>query len=253
MPRIVSRFSCGVASAVATKFILSEYPPEQVTIYRAWIKEEHEDNDRFALDCEKWFNHPIHTVWNKKYQGSVIEVFRVNRYVGNGQMAAPCSRELKRIPLEAVSRPDDIMVLGYTYEEQDRADRFIDANNGRKILCPLIDRRLTKANCLAIVERAGIELPAMYKLRYNNNNCKCCIKGGMGYMNRQRKDFPEAFENLCQIQDILGPGSYIYRNRTTGERFSLRNLPPNAGRHNEPEISCGTHCLMQEGDLDDYK
>lgn len=110
---------------------------------------------------------------------------------------------------------------------------------------------LGKSDCLAMVERAGIRLPVMYQKGYNNNNCLTCPKGGEGYMNRQRIDFPEAYEELCQIQDLLGPGSYLFRDRKTGERISLRNLSPEAGRHDEPEISCSVHCMLAEQDLAD--
>lgn len=247
-PRIVSRFSCGAASAVATKLTLAEYPQERVVILRAWIKEEHEDNDRFAADCERWFEHPITTLRDEEYGASAVEVFRRVRYL-KGQLGAPCRRILKGDVLEAASLPNDIYVLGYTAEEQDRVDGFLDANNGRRILTPLIEKNLTKADCLAIVERAGIALPVMYLLGYNNNNCRCCVKGGEGYFNRQRLDFPEHYEALCQIQDTLGPGSYLFRDRKTGVRYSLRSLPPDKGRHDEPEISCSIHCMMAEQDF----
>ena len=47
MGRMVCQFSCGAASAVATKLILAAYPAEEVVIVNAFIKEEHEDNRRF--------------------------------------------------------------------------------------------------------------------------------------------------------------------------------------------------------------
>jgi hypothetical protein len=248
-PRIVSQFSCGAASAVATKLVLADYPPERVVILRAWIKEEHEDNDRFSADCERWFGHPIIVLRDEKYGASAIEVFRRNRYL-KGRLGAPCRQALKGDVLEAASLPDDIWVLGYTAEEEDRLDEFLDANNGRKVICPLIGRNLTKADCLAMVERAGIELPMMYRLGYNNNNCRCCVKGGEGYFNRQRIDFPEHFAALADVQESIGPGAYLFRDRKTGERYSLRNLPPGKGRHKEPEISCSVFCTMAEEDID---
>ena len=53
MSRMVCQFSCGAASAVATKLILAEYPPEQVVIVNAFIKEEHEDNLIAAVDGKR--------------------------------------------------------------------------------------------------------------------------------------------------------------------------------------------------------
>lgn len=246
--RIVSQFSCGAASAVATKLILADYPAERVAIHRAWIKEEHPDNDRFSSDCEHWFGHPITILLDEQYGASVIEVFKRKRYL-KGQMGAPCRKALKGDVLEAASLPNDIWVLGYTAEEENRLDEFLDANNGQQVLCPLIDRGLSKADCLAMLERAGIALPMMYRLGYNNNNCRCCVKGGEGYFNRQRIDFPEQFAALADVQESIGPGAYLFRDRETGERYSLRNLPPDKGRHTEPEISCSFACLMAEEDI----
>ena len=57
--RIVCHFSCGAASAVATKLALGLYGAGEIVIYNAFIEEEHEDNRRFLADCEKWFGHPI--------------------------------------------------------------------------------------------------------------------------------------------------------------------------------------------------
>ena len=151
--------------------------------------------------------------------------------------------------LDAYREPEDIMALGYTAEEYDRFNRFIDANNGLQVIAPLIDRGLTKADCLAMIERAGIELPMMYKLGFNNNNCIGCPKGGEGYWNKTREVFPAAFAQMVTIQEILGPGSYFFRNRHTGERIALKDLNPEAGRHDEPEIECSMHCLIAEKEI----
>jgi hypothetical protein len=248
-PRIVSRFSCGAASAVATKLVLGEYPAERVVILRAWIKEEHEDNDRFSADCERWFGHPVTVLRDEKYGASVIEVFKRKRYM-KGRFGAPCRKALKSDVLEAAGLPGDIWVLGYTAEETDRLDGFLDANNGQKVICPLIERNLMKADCLAMVERAGIALPAMYLLGYNNNNCRCCVKGGEGYFNRQRIDFPENFVALADVQEAIGPGAFLFRDRATGERYSLRDLPTDNGRHDEPDISCSFNCALAEQEFD---
>lgn len=187
-PRIVSHFSCGAASAVATKLVLQDYPTREIVILNAFIVEEHEDNQRFKADCQRWFDHPIVTVRDEIYGASVHEVWRRHQWI-IGHNFAKCSVALKKDVLNLHTLPNDIFVLGYTADEEARLDRFLDANNGRRVLTPLIDYRLTKADCLALVEKAGITLPAMYQLGFNNNNCIGCCKGGEGYMNRVRDIF----------------------------------------------------------------
>ena len=113
---------------------------------------------------------------------------------------APCTRALKKQVRQKFEEPTDRQVFGYTVEEQARLDRFIDANNNVDIWAPLIDKNLNKGDCLAMLQNAGIELPAMYKLGYNNNNCIGCVKGGMGYWNKIKIDFPEIFDRMAKLE-----------------------------------------------------
>ena len=57
---------------------------------------------------------------------------------------------------------------------------------------------------MGMLWKAGIEIPVMYKLGYNNNNCIGCVKGGMGYWNKVRKDFPEVFSEVAKIEREVG-------------------------------------------------
>ena len=93
--RIVCWFSCGAASAVATKLAIAQYGKENIVIARCIVREEHLDNDRFASDCEKWFGMPITNLINEKYDGSIYEVFRKKSYI-SGIAGAPCTFHLKR-------------------------------------------------------------------------------------------------------------------------------------------------------------
>lgn len=249
MSRTICQFSCGAASAVATKLVLSEPNIGDVHIINAYIKEEHPDNHRFLLDCQRWFGHPITVLVDQKYGASTHEVFRKRRFFGGARSAAPCSLSLKRELLDAYREPNDVMVLGYTVEESQRFDSFQDHYPEISVRCPLIEKNLTKADCLALVQRAGIELPMMYRLGYENANCIGCVKGGEGYWNKIRRDFPVQFEQMAVIQEMIGPGAYLFRNRKTDERLSLRELKPDAGRHNEPMPSCSFFCEMAEHEM----
>jgi len=242
--RIVCQFSCGAASAVATKLTLAKYgTTHDVQIVNAFIVQEHSDNRRFLADCEQWFGRRVTVLRDEKYGASTVEVFRRKQFM-KGRLGAPCSGALKRDVLNAWQEPGDVMVLGFTAEEEDRYDdireRFPNA------LAPLIEAGLSKGDCLAMVERAGIELPMMYRLGYSNANCIGCVKGGMGYWNKIRRDFPAEFEELAEAQEAIGEGANLFRDRHSDERFSLRELPPDAGRHDEPLPACSFFCEMAE-------
>jgi hypothetical protein len=246
MSRIVCQFSCGAASAVATKLAIATYG--SVEIINAFLVEEHADNRRFAAECEQWFGQPITTLRDEKDGASVVRVFRRKRFM-MGLRGAPCSQALKRDLLDKWKQPGDIMVFGYTAEEADRLDDFRDRNPDRPVIAPLIDAGLTKADCKAMVERAGMVLPLMYRLGYDNANCIGCVKGGEGYWRAIRVDFPDQFEAICLLQDEIGPGSWFLRYRSgprNGERFPLRELPAGQPRRNEALPSCSFFCEIAE-------
>lgn len=252
MQRIVCQFSCGAASAVATKIALSVYGPSRCVILNAFIKEEHPDNRRFSDDCERWFGVPIVNLRDTKYNASAIEVFETVGYI-KGPKGASCTSRIKRGLLRTFEQPTDMLVLGYTAEEEDRYDDWIEAWPDRKIVAPLIARGLTKEDCKAMIERAGIKLPAMYLLGYDNANCIGCVKGGLGYFRAVREDFPEQFERLAQAEDkvaaLHGENAYILRHRSgplKGLRFPLREIPAGKVHRGEPLPSCGLFCELAE-------
>jgi 3'-phosphoadenosine 5'-phosphosulfate sulfotransferase (PAPS reductase)/FAD synthetase len=242
MTRIVCWFSCGAASAVATKLSIADnanqYP---LVIVYTQVKEEHPDNERFLKDCEKWFGQEIIILKNESYDGSIFNVFEKNKYIV-GIHGAPCTKFLKKRVREDFEKPNDIQVFGYTIEEQDRFDRFIDANN-IDIAAPLIDNKLTKSDCLAMIKNANIELPEMYKLGYHNNNCIGCVKGGAGYWNKIRIDFPDHFERMAKLERTIGATI----TKSKGKRVYLDELPIDAGDYpKEPDIECSIFCTMAE-------
>lgn len=246
MGRIVSWFSCGAASAVATKLAIASGEP--VTVAYCEVKEEHPDNKRFLRDCEKWFGQDIIVLGNDKYDRSIYEVFERTRYL-KGVKGARCTGELKKAVRESFERHDDKQVFGYTVEEQGRVDRFIDANNDVHIWPILIEKGLAKQDCLAMLERASIELPEMYKLGYRNNNCIGCVKGEAGYWNKIRVDFPDVFERMAQMEEKLGRTVCKIYEGGEPKRIPLRELPADKGDYpKEQEIECGIFCHIAELD-----
>lgn len=242
--RVVAWFSCGVTSAVATKLALAKWG-DRVVIARIVLKGEHEDNDRFAADCERWFGRPIQNLSAKKYADhwGVIEG---ERYI-NGPAGAKCSGVLKRKVREDFQDFDDIQVFGFDADEeraQNRARDFRRHHPEVMVSTPLLDADLGKADCLAMVERAGIEIPVMYRLGYGNNNCIGCVKGGMGYWNKVRRDFPDAFDRMAKLERTIG--------RSCINGVFLDELDPARGRFSdEPRISCGITCFIAEQTLRD--
>jgi len=248
MSRTISWFSCGAASAVATKLALAE---SDVTIVYCEVVEEHPDNKRFLKDCEEWFGQEIIVLGNDKYDRSIYPVFNKTRWLA-GHAGARCTLELKKNVRKEYERPDDRQVFGYTVEEQNRVDRFIDANADVDIWPVLIDKGLTKSDCLAIIENAGIELPAMYKLGYKNNNCRGCVKAqSPAYWRKIERDFPDMFANMLEQEKKLG--AKICKMTIDGVpdvRIGLDEIPDHIiAKDDSPDIQCGIFCHLAEEEI----
>jgi len=247
--RVICRFSCGAASAVATKLAIQKY--ENVEIYYNDTGSEHPDNKRFMADCEKWFGQPIKVLRSNKYE-NIWEVFEKHKYLVN-RAGAPCTGQLKRIPGESVWRPGDIEIFGYTIEEKARLERFMEHNTEKIIECPLIDKHMDKADCLGMLERVGIDIPVMYKLGFRNNNCIGCVKArdSIDYWKRVRKHFPEIFERMAKLERKLG--FEINRISINGEKkpIFLDEIEEGDPKNADPKISCGLFCMVEADNLED--
>lgn len=237
LPRVLCHFSCGAPSAVATKLAIQKYGKERITIININIQEEHPDNQRFLKDCEEWFGMPVTTVQNEKYNGSIYEVFKQG-YL-KGIYGAPCTTQLKRKVRESFQCDDDIHVFGFTLDEEQRAQDFNDRNEALATEWILIEQGINRNDCLGILQGVGIEIPMMYKLGYNNNNCVGCVKGGMGYWNKIRKDFPDVFVRMSMVERDIGHA--ILKDKCGA--VWLDELDPNRGRmSDEPDIECSLIC-----------
>ena len=119
--RVVSWFSCGAASAVATKLAIQKYG-DAVEVFYTDTGSEHPDNHRFLSDCEKWFNLKITTLKSDKYS-NIWEVFEKKRFLCSPQ-GAPCTGAMKKEPANGIWKIGDVEVFGYTADEKHRLDRW---------------------------------------------------------------------------------------------------------------------------------
>lgn len=238
--RTICWFSCGAASAIATKIALNTYN-NCVIVYQD-TGSEHPDNKRFLKDCEEYFGQEIEIIKSKKYK-DIWEVFKKTRWLV-GVNGARCTSELKRkVAEDYLNHYEDREILGYTIEETTRTERFRNNNPERFIECPLIDRGYSKEDCFLALAKADIVLPKMYQLGFSNNNCIGCVKGQQGYWNHIRKHFPDVFERMSKVERKLDAA--INKTYVNGKRIRtfLDELPEDAGNiSKEPSIGCGLFC-----------
>lgn len=235
MPRVVSWFSCGVASAVATKMA------QPTTIAYCDTGAEHPDNERFLAECETWFGHPVTRLKSDKYKDT-WDVWEKERYL-SGVDGAKCTGVLKMALRLAFQRLDDVHVFGYTADgpDQARARRLRENYPELQIRTPLIDAGVTKAGCMAIVEKAGIELPIMYRLGFSCNNCIPCVKASApGYWALVRREFPQHFERMVCLSRGLG----VKLTRLEGERAYIDEIPADYPVSDPIQPNCDFLCQL---------
>jgi hypothetical protein len=230
---IVSYFSAGVSSAVATKLAIDQID----RIFYTHIDDQHPDTMRFVTECEGWFGKPVE-IWQSPYFKTVDEVCRYRKFLKNRNSGAPCTEKLKRDvrkQFEYDQKGNLRIVWGMDYTEKDRAEKIRRYMPEHEHLFPLIDQKITKEQAHEIMTASGIKRPAMYDLGYHNNNCIGCIKGGMGYWNKIRVDFPDVFAARARLERYIG--------YSITQGVFLDELRPEQGRHDPPITGdCGILC-----------
>jgi len=234
---VIAWWSGGVTSAVATKLALEKF--SEVQIYFCETNQHHSDNLRFKKDCEKWYGQKIHTLTNMKWVS--VEKVLDHGYI-NGPSGAYCTKLLKKDVRVAIEKLVNYthQIFGFEYEPRQikRAERFIEQYPKSNAVFPLLENQIDKLKSMQILLAANIELPAMYKLGYSNANCIGCVKGGMGYWNKIRQDFPDVFERTAKLERKAGHSSI--------NGVFLDELDPNRGRHESIELpECGIYCEVE--------
>ena len=241
MSRILAWFSRGAASAVATRLMIREHG-ERVVPVCCDTGAEDADNDRFQVDCERWFGRAVVMLRSTEYRDT-WDVWEKTRWLA-GINGARCTGELKVVPRLEFQRPDDIHVFGYTNDARDiqRARDLRARYFEMTIWTPLIDKGLDKAACLALVEGAGIALPVTYALGFPNANCMPCVKAtSPAYWALVRKHRPEHFARMATLARDLG----VRLCRLNGERAFIDDIPADHPTTNPIVPACDLLCAME--------
>lgn len=227
----VSWFSAGVSSFVASA--LSK--PDKI-IYID-IEDQHPDSMRFVKDCEKALGQKIEIL--KSRYGNVDNACRTFGFVASAY-GAKCTEVLKkrvRKEWESAQKEPLTYIWGMDLSEQSRAERLRETMSNVEHEFPLIEHKITKSDAHAICRIYGVKRPAMYDLGYSNNNCIGCVKGGMGYWNKIRVDFPDVFASRAKMERDIGHSCI--------KGVFLDELDPNRGRMSQEIMpECGIACEL---------
>ena len=242
-PQIAVWFSCGAASAVAARQTIDRYGDYyDVRVINSPIKEEDSDNQRFLLHVQDWPGVEIEFATNPKFPDqSAVSVWDKRKFM-SGTAGAPCTVELKKEARYLWEKDNhvDWHVLGFTFEEKSRHERFT-LGERENVLPVLIETRTTKSMCYDILRDAGIELPRIYSMGYPNANCIGCVKAtSPTYWNHVRQMHPDVFDERAKQSREIGAKLV----RVNNKRIFLDELDPSAkGRPmKNMDFECGIFC-----------
>jgi len=239
----IAWWSGGITSAVTCQKMIELYGKDKVRIVFIDTHNEHEDTYRFKKDCEKWYGLPIETITGigDKYP-TIQSVWEKHKSL-NVAHGAICSSTLKRKVREDWQKNNkwETQAFGFELDEIKRVRSMALNNPKLKPVFPLMMFGLTKKDCINIVEEAGVEAPVMYKLGFLNNNCfgTGCVQGGIGYWQKMRRDFPDKFDAMAEVEHRLTnlKGSPVTMLKDQSKEGGLVFLKPHKDYPNIKDIS----------------
>lgn len=227
-------FSAGVSSAMVAYLCRKELDG----ILYQHVEDQHPDSLRFLHDVEDFTDSKI-----EMGQSPFKDVETVCRYYNTiciPGTPAKCTRVLKqaeRRKWEYENPGEHTYFWGLDCSEYGRMAGFIAGMPHANHRFPLIERELKKNDVHAMAVSLGLRRPVMYEQGYHNNNCIGCVRGGMGYWNKIRRDYPEVFAKRAKMERDLGHSCI--------KGVYLDELDPCAGRHDPPiDVDCGMYCLL---------
>jgi hypothetical protein len=226
----VVMFSGGLGSWLTAKRVAAEHGADDLVLLFADVASgrsphvgEDEDTYRFIREAAANVGAELVTVSDGR---DIWQVFHDDRFLGNTRLAN-CSKFLKQKPcrewLEANRDPADTTVyVGIDWTELQRLPAIEAGWAPYRVEAPMTEAPyLDRADMLAACERAGIDVPRLYRAGFPHNNCGgFCVRAGQAQMELLMREHPEryAFHEAEEqkLRDHLGKDIAILRDRTGG-------------------------------------
>lgn len=263
---IICWWSGGITSAVACKVAIDLYGLNRCRVVMIDTKNEHPDTYRFLMDCERWYGLSIESITGigEKYN-SIQDVWIKNKSL-NVSHGAVCSSELKRRVREKWQKENNYthQVFGFEFDKKEfnRAMSMTLNHSKAKPIFPLLMMGYDKSRCIDIVKEAGIDVPEMYLIGFNNNNCfkTGCVQGGIGYWQKMKREFPEKFNAMAEMEhkltDIKGAPVTMLKDQSKngGLLFlkphkdypEVKDISIKKGVEPEPLMDCNGFCSLND-------
>jgi len=198
MSRNIVALSGGVASAWVANWVVKNVD-EDAVLYFNDTKWEDKDLYRFLDDISNYLGKEIYYDSDGR---TPEEVFYDQNFLGNNRVPL-CSRILKAERLQKYAAPGDVCFFGIDATEAHRAVRIEQIYNGLDVKCrfPLIEEQVYKPTVHQWVASVGIEIPRLYKLGFEHNNCGGgCVRSGKRQWLHLLKTLPDVYKAREELE-----------------------------------------------------
>lgn len=208
--QIVS-FSGGIGSFCVLKRCVNLFDQRDIMIVFMDTKFEDEDLYRFNTDVFNYIrkNYPKIPIIELCDGRTPVDIGLESNIVLNNRLPL-CSKKLKSALFRKWLKsnhilPDDAVIhIGIDAGETRRCPG-IDRNYKHPVRYLLVEENIkNKAEMLKECADWGIEIPKLYKLGFDHNNCGGrCFRAGMKHFRLLNEVLPHRFIEMCQIEDKL--------------------------------------------------
>lgn len=202
----VVMFSGGLGSWATAKRVAAKHGTDHLTLLFSDTLMEDEDLYRFIDEAADNVGGRLVKITEGR---TPWEVFFDVRYLGNTRID-PCSRILKREFLrryltENYDPSTTVVYLGIDWTEMHRFDNAAARWAPWHVEAPLCEKPYRmKQEFIRDIADAGIELPRLYKMGFQHNNCGgACVKAGQGSWAILYRAMPERYEYHERQEEAL--------------------------------------------------
>lgn len=221
-------YSGGLGSYFTTKRILeSGVSKENIILLFTDTKVEDQDLYRFLEETSKFLDIPI---TNYSDGRDIWELMRDRNFLSNSRVDH-CSQYLKRTMSRKFIKqftPEEVIIyLGFDWTEINRYEKAKKAWLPYIVKSPLCEPPyLDKEDMKKLLKEDVIELPRLYKLGFQHNNCGGgCVKAGIGHFKHLYENLPEVYkqweDNEQMMRDYLQRDVTILHRTKNKVRYNI--------------------------------
>ena len=199
MSKSIVALSGGVASAWVADYVIKNITSDAVMYFND-TKWEDKDLYRFLNEIAA---HIGKEVFYDTDGRDPEQVFYDQNFLANNRVPL-CSRILKAERLQKYAEPGDVLYFGIDATEAHRAVRIeaIYKKLGMECRFPLIEEQVFKPTIYQWVESIGIEIPRLYRLGFEHNNCAGgCVRSGKRQWLHLLRTLPDVYAERERVEE----------------------------------------------------